>query len=472
MNRTTDGLSIERGHAPVEGLACSAALASGGLSRGDYDVVVIGAGFAGITAARELGTRGLRVAILEARDRIGGRTFVTEQRGQKYEIGGTWVHWGQPFVWNEIHRYGLGLTESLSATADTMSLLGASGLVSDSAAAIGADLDKALGDYCDVDGALGRTVLPNPFTPSAALLGSTDGLSMTDRLAQVPVEGRQRELLQAFLTMNAATDPARGGFHDQLHWWALGEYAVDPLLKRLGRYKIAEGTSALARAMLDDSQAELALGQPVRSIRVDGDQVRVSTDAMEVRCKSVVVAVPLNVLDDIEFHGGLSPQRSEAHRERHICAGTKFIARVDRSVGAWVGFAPFPNPLTMVVADREMDGKSVLVGFGPDDRVDLRSLEGIEGELRKFIPGIVVEEVFSHDWSHDPYAKGGWTWFSPGQASRALNALRTPAPPLFFANTDWACGWRGFIDGAIEEGIRAARNVRGFLATGAGQGTR
>jgi len=463
MNKTSDGLSIERGHAPVAGMRTSAALERAVLPHEAYDVVVIGAGFAGLTAARELGTRGLRVAIVEARDRIGGRTFVTERRGQKFEIGGTWVHWGQPYLWNEIHRYGLGLIESLSGTADTMSVLGATGLATDSAAAIGADLDKALSAYCDIDGVQAREVFPNPFAPSADLLESTDKLSMTDRLAQLSVEGRPRELLQAFLTMNAATDPAKGGFHDQMHWWALGDYSTDSLLKRLGRYKIAQGTSALALAMLDDARADIALGQPVRSIRVEGEHVRVRTDGLEVRAKSVVVAVPLNVLSDIDFGPGLTPERKSAHQEKHVCAGTKFFARVDRSVGAWVGFAPFPNALTMVVADREVEGKSILVGFGPDDRVDLWSLERIEAELRRFIPDIVVDEVFAHDWTRDPYSKGGWTWFSAGQVSRALESLRTPAPPLFFANTDWACGWRGFIDGAIEEGIRAARDVQAFL---------
>jgi monoamine oxidase len=117
----------------------------------------------------------------------------------------------------------------------------------------------------------------------------------------------------------------------------------------------------------------------------------------------------------------------------------------------------------MIVADREVDGKSVLVGFGPDDEIKLDDIHQIEAEVRKFLPGIVVEEVFAHDWTQDPYAKGGWTWFSPRQTSRVLPELQTPMPPLFFANTDWASGWRGFIDGAIEEGIRGARDVLSFL---------
>ena len=76
------------------------------------DVVVIGGGFAGLTAARELRHAGLDVLLLEARERIGGRTMTTEMSGHTVELGGTWVHWYQPHVWAELTRYGIGVTPS------------------------------------------------------------------------------------------------------------------------------------------------------------------------------------------------------------------------------------------------------------------------------------------------------------------------------------------------------------------------
>ena len=80
------------------------------------DVIVIGGGFAGLTAARELRHAGLDVLLLEARERIGGRTMTTEMSGHTVELGGTCVHWYQPHVWAELTRYGIGVTPSRSAS--------------------------------------------------------------------------------------------------------------------------------------------------------------------------------------------------------------------------------------------------------------------------------------------------------------------------------------------------------------------
>ena len=75
------------------------------------DVIVVGGGLAGLTAARELGHRGRRVLLLEARERLGGRTWVSSFAGVDVEFGGAFVHWSQPHLWAEVTRYGLGIVE-------------------------------------------------------------------------------------------------------------------------------------------------------------------------------------------------------------------------------------------------------------------------------------------------------------------------------------------------------------------------
>ena len=72
-----------------------------------YDVIVVGAGLAGLTAARELRHAGRRVLVLEGRDRVGGRAFTGGFEGTDVEFGGAYVHWFQPHVFAELTRYGL-----------------------------------------------------------------------------------------------------------------------------------------------------------------------------------------------------------------------------------------------------------------------------------------------------------------------------------------------------------------------------
>lgn len=106
-----------------EGLYTEAAIQSTRTLRQFYDVIVIGGGFTGLSAARDLSNAGKSVLIIEARDRIGGRTWATKSRGHYMEseykqlfayliwlifaVGGTWVYWTQPHVWSELKRYGL-----------------------------------------------------------------------------------------------------------------------------------------------------------------------------------------------------------------------------------------------------------------------------------------------------------------------------------------------------------------------------
>ena len=70
-----------------------------------------------------------------------------------------------------------------------------------------------------------------------------------------------------------------------------------------------------------------------------------------------------------------------------------------------------------------------------------------------------IERLVFHNWSNDEYAKGAWFFPGKGFITKYLEALRESHGNVQFANSDWAVGWRSFIDGAIEEGGRAAMEV-------------
>lgn len=83
-------------------------------------------------------------------------------------------------------------------------------------------------------------------------------------------------------------------------------------------------------------------------------------------------------------------------------------------------------------------------------------------------PDAHVEAYATHDWVNNPYSKGGWACWGPGYTFEFLQELQKRDGRVFFASADWADGWRGFVDGAIEQGQQAAQNVMALLRSEAG----
>lgn len=434
--------------------------------REDYDVIVVGGGFAGITAARELSHSGASTLLLEARNRIGGRTFTSSYAGQQIELGGTWVHWSQPFVWNEIVRYGLAIEESPGAFAERFSYLAGNRLHQTDAGQTWKRIAEAMSAFCDVDRQGGRSVMPLPHQPLARqdLLAKWDALSLADRLRQLKLSSEMRDLLAPQLSINCHNELSQGGFADMLRWWALGDYDMGRMFDKLGRYEIKEGMSELAQRMLADSTADVRLAAPVKAIEREGDHYWVTVAPNQrYRARSVVLALPLNVLASIRITPELSLPKQLMASAGHTGHGNKFYIHIRQKIGNWFGSAPNPYPITLAWTERHRDDGTVLVAFGPPGQLNTTDEEAVQQAIRGLIPKAEVVGVTGYQWQADPYSRGTWCWYRPGQLTQGLAALRRPEGGLFMAGSDQAEGWRGFVDGAIESGITAARDVRHYL---------
>ena len=418
-----------------------------------FDVVVIGAGFAGITAARDLSHRGNSVLVVEARDRIGGRTWLDERLGRPLEIGGTWVHWIQPHVWAEMTRYGI---EVLPGPAPTRAHWVADGQRhTGTPEQLTALLDKGM----TLSTADALHYFPRPYEPLAGPdLESIDMLSMRERIESLGLTSAETDLVDGMWSTNFNAPTQHGAYTQGLRWCAVSAGNWSLMFEACATFKLAGGTTRLLEAMLDDAAVDVRLETHVTHVRQD-DAGAVVTIAGgdEITAAAVVVTTPLNVLGTIEFDPPLSETKRSAAARGQASSGVKAWARLRGEYDPFVALAPSTSPLTLAQVDHVGDGETMVVLFGPDAAaLDGNEREAVQAALRQWLPDVEVIEAASHDWVSDPLSGETWPMLRPGQLTGALAELQRPEGRIVLAGSDYASGWMGFIDGAIESGLRAA----------------
>jgi pseudooxynicotine oxidase len=431
-----------------------------------YDVIVLGGGFCGVSAARECRRAGLRTVILEARNRLGGRTFTAEFNGRATDLGGTWVHWSQPYVWSEIRRNGLELRETISATADKwIAHTSAGRIVTLSYASIGKHFEKAVDTYMGDS----RALLPLPHNPfGSEEYRKVDQISSAQRLAMLKnqIAPLYRDLVDGYMAAQGHNYSEQFAWLEMVRWYALPGHNITDMNDAIGRFYIKGGTVALLEAMQAETHPEVRLGTPAKRILQDATGVAVQTAAgEELHGRAVISTVPLNVLKDLDWQPGLSEAQLAASRLTHAGAGTKVHLLVEGDYGNIDCVAPSHMALNSLSTEEVADGHTHLVGFGPSrDLLDVNDTDSVQDAVRLFLPNARVLKTLGYEWVLDPYSKGTWCTLRPGMWSRQLRELQQPRGRLIFASADWANGWRGFIDGAIEQGLEAGRRVREMLA--------
>lgn len=460
----------------LKGMVAGAALASatapnafGATPRGTgtdvWDVIVLGGGFAGVTAARDSSQHGLSTLLLEARDRLGGRTWNEMFDGQKIETGGTWIGWSQPHVWSEVMRYDLPIIETRSTAPDTRWIW------SDGASLQSGPVDdywKVMSPAYDAFYAPARDVLPRPYTPLfVADAARYDQISAAEAIDKLPLSQMQKVLMKSFTAIDGHNYSRASSYLDQMRWIALSGFDKNFMWDNIGRYRFADGTESLIGAIIKDSKVEVRLKNPVVKVTqtVGGAEV-LGADGKIHRAKTVIVALPLNLLSKVQFEPGLSPEKLSASLKRHTGRGTKVWLSVPHQKAPIFANGPEDWPLNFVWTEMTGPDRDLLVGFGlAPELLDTTDKVAVQAAVRRYVPNIEVLDVHSHNWTEDEYSLGTWCMYPPGLLTSSLPALQKPEGHLLFATSDVASGWRGFIDGAIERGAIAAqaavKKVRG-----------
>lgn len=430
----------------------------------DCDTIIVGGGFAGLVAARELSHAGLHVVLLEGRDRLGGRTWYKPDAlpGRTLEMGGTWVHWLQPHVFAEITRYGLRLTETLGGRAprEIRYVTGGQHKVVPYED-IWPVIDEAVNRFCRP----AADVLERPYEPlyHEAALAALDGLSVQDRLDELDISPDQRDLLNALWSGCCSARCSEGGLVSMLRWYALAGWNTGLMFDAVERYALEAGTRTLVEAIAGDGAAEIRLLNPVAAIDQEGHGVQVTTRSGDrLAAPTAIVTVPLNTLAGIRFRPGLSPLKRAAAAEGQASRGLKLWVEVHGDLPEPLfAFAPDDQPIQDLCTEAMVPGGQLLVGFGRDAAaLDVTDVQAVAPAVRTLLGDVEVVACTGHDWLADEFSRGTWPVLRPHQTVGVLPALQAPEGNVFFAGSETANGWNSFIDGAIESGLRAAREVK------------
>ena len=425
-----------------------------------HDVIIVGGGFAGVTAARECVVRGRSVLLLEGRERLGGRTWSSEWAGTSIELGGAWVHWHQAHTFSELTRAGLAV--QLGRDAER-----AAWYVGDERR-VGtiAERDEIARRGWDlfVDGV--STALPLPHDPLHALdrLVRFDRLTIAERIGELELGEDEREVLSAELESLAHAPLHDAGAVSVLRWHALSGNSLELTQQTGGRVTIVGGTGALLEVIAGVAPFELRLGAPVAAVNRGEDRVEVATrDGPEYAARAVVVAVPLNALGAIEFTPALSEDKRSAIELGQASRGIKLMIHA-RGEPAMQNAIRAGHPFGYLDTEQLFDdGTQLLIGFGPDsERCDPSNVREVQRRLDEILPGYQALAATAHDWLADEFSRGTWAIHRPGWYEHHHAGMQRPEGQVVLAGSDLANGWAGFIDGAIETGLRAGRLAAGL----------
>ncbi len=428
----------------------------------EADVVVVGGGIAGLITARELSRHNLSVTVLEARERLGGRAWTDHRLGRDLEIGGTWLHWVQSHVWAEISRYGLEVTrgprpeEAYWLAGDEVRTGTLDGFME--------LIDPGMRRLLDPT----MSWVPRPDAPlSVPELESVDGFSVQDKLDELDLPVEEYRANEAAWVGHLNAPPGDAAFTSALRWTAATAGSWHLMHEASAVFRLAGGTRSLVEAIRADTDADIRTSTEVRGIEHDPSGAMVTTTGGgRIRARRVVLTLPQNILGDVDVSPGLRPEKRAASAEKTASKGVKVWIRVRGPIKPFFAYSSATHPLSVVRTEFVGDDDAVLVSFGADSRkISPHDIDAVRAALRVWRDDLEVLEVTGHDWMSDPYSRETWLIQRPQQLTRYFAAQQRPEGVVHFAGSDYANVWAGFIDGAVESGLRVAREISTGLDT-------
>ena len=442
----------------------------------ESDVCVVGAGYAGLTAARRLSQAGQSVTVLEARDRVGGRVFTQRTAaGALVDMGGTWLGVGQDAAHDLAKELGVTTFKTWVAGDSIIHFKGKPVRYRGLIPKIGPVAIATLGvGMARIDAMAKKIPLESPWdAPKAAAWDRTSAGAWI--MSHVP-RGVARDLLLTVVAGLLTCDPSEVSL---LHFLYLVRSAdgLNPLLSVEGGYEedmMTGGAGAMAATMAAELGDAVRLSAPVRRVTQDDANVVVEADGLRVRARRLIVAVPPSLANDIDFTPALPADHAHLLERAPAGAVIKTVVVYDepfwRNDGISGETVSVDSPVNISLDSSTEDAEFGLMSayvMGPNAR---RMGALAESERHQIVVRELTNrlgpkassplEVIQLDWTTERWSKGGMiSHLAPGVLTQFGRTLREPAGRIHFAGTETATLRHGTIDGAIRSGERAAKEV-------------
>ncbi len=442
----------------------------------ETEVVVVGAGLAGLMAARELTAAGKDVVVLEARDRVGGRLLNHDiGNGNVVEVGGQWIGPTQNRIADLARELGVDTFHTYDEGENLLEFRGRLKRYTGTIPRLGL---LTLLDYAQaqlrLDRMARRVPLDAPWeAPNAARL---DSQTVASWMRRNLLTKTARDFFELAVEAVWAAQPEDISLLHLLFYTHSGG-GIDRLVDTDGgaqQDRFVGGSQSVPLAMAGELGERVVLGAPVRAIEHSADSVRVVADGVVATGRRVIVAIPPTLTARIAYDPPLPGHRDQLTQRMPQGTVAKCMAIYDRPFWRGQGLtgqgASDTGPVKVMFDNSPPSGEpGVLLGFlegrharelGRMDPARRRGLvldcfARLFGEPARR-PNDYVEKLWAEEeWTRGCYGcympTGGWTGFG--------DALRAPIGPIHWAGAETATVWSGYMDGAVQSGHRAATEV-------------